>query len=57
MKRGDTLKIIKPFRADHADREIITISYLILAVNNNIITVRAPAGHIVRLNILNFKLS
>jgi hypothetical protein len=57
MKRGDTLKIIKPFRRDHSEREILTISYLILAVNNNIITVRAPAGHIVRLNILNFKLS
>lgn len=49
MKRGDTLNITKT-----CNGEQVKVSYLVLAVKNNIIAVRTPKGHTCRLNINNF---
>ena len=51
MKRGDTLKITKTF-----NDKPVTLSYLVLAVKENTITVRTPKRYIARININNFTL-
>lgn len=53
MKRGDTLRLTRPFASDRGS-EIITSDYLILKIDSNIITVRTPLGLIAKFNILNF---